>query len=209
MNLALFGATGGLGRAVLDLALARGLGVRAHARTPSVLPEHPALHTVHGDFADVDSIGRTLDGSDAVLSAIGYSKGQDPAIYGAGMRALVDAMHKRELTRLIAISGAGLELPGDDTPLSRRLIITALKLFSPKVLAGKEHEWAALRDTELDWTLVRVARMVDRPPEGDVSVDLEGVKGSPTVAYADVARWMLDQAQARTYVRQAPFVSGG
>jgi len=208
-TLAILGGTGGLGRHLVRRALAADHAVRTLVRSPARLAlSDDRLEVVQGDIADAQAIDSVVEGADAVLWAVGYSKGQDPSVYGDGMRHLVQSMGSQGCRRLVAISGAGLELPGDTSGLGRRMIITMLKLFAGKVLQGKQHEREALRGADLDWTLVRVARMVEREPRGAVRVDRHQVSGSPMVAYADVADWMLEQVDDDSYLREAPFVSG-
>jgi putative NADH-flavin reductase len=209
-TVAVFGATGGLGEKVVEHALERGFGVRAHTRRPDALGSAVGLTVCRGDLADAASIEETVAGSDAVVWCAGHSRGQEPELYGRALGQVMDAMGAHGVRRLVAISGAGLELEGDAGGFGRRVIITLLKLFAGKVLAGKQHEWAAIRDASdgVDWTLVRVARMADREPAGNVAVDLKAVSGSPMVAYADVAAWMLDQLDDDAFVGKAPFVSG-
>jgi len=209
MILTVFGATGGLGKRLVQVAIQQGHEVRAHARTPAKLGiDHPAVIPIRGDLANEDSLREAVIGADAVLSCIGFSKGEDPATYGAGIARIIEAMKSDGIHRFLSISGAGLELPDDHTPFGRRLIIGLLKVFARNVLAGKQHEWQAIRDSGIDWTLVRVARMVDRAPSGVVKVDLHQVSGSPIVAYGGVASWMLDEVNQRNFIQMAPFVSG-
>lgn len=208
MRVALFGATGGLGRHVLRLALDRGHEVSAHVRSPEALGVREGLTTVRGDLTDAASIREAIAGCDAVLSCVGHAKGQDPAVYGEGMRHIVDAMGASGIRRLVSISGAGLELDGDASGLGRRIVILLLRVVAGRVLAGKQREWDVISGADLDWTLVRVARMVERPGAGSVSVDLRRVSGSAIVPYPDVAAWMLDRAADASFLRQAPFVSG-
>lgn len=212
-TLAVLGATGGLGRAVTALSLADGHSVRALARRPDGLTDHDRLHPVQGSFQDPDALRQVLVGADAVLSCVGHTGKQDPAVFGEGMRHLIALLRQPDHTdRLVAISGAGLVLDGDAMPLSRRLILTALKLFSPRVLAGKQAEWEALHGADdVAWTLVRAPRMVKGDaPARPVQADATAVIGKPMVPYPDIARWMIDTALAEppTWVRQAPFLSG-
>ncbi len=207
MQLAVLGATGGLGRQVVRQAKEAGHSVRALIRTPrSDLGE---LDVRVGDLSDADAIRATLEGADAVISCVGVTGKQDPEVFGDGLRTVLATMKELDIRRIVAISGAGLELEGDTGGFGRKVIIFLLKVFSPRVLEGKQLEYEAIAASDRDWTLVRVARMVERPPKGDVRVDLKAVEGSPMVAYADVARWMVQVAEGDRYVRQAPFVSGG
>jgi len=210
MNLSVFGATGGLGSAVIEQALAQGHVVRAQARDPGrVSIAHERLTVVQGGIADRRSVADVIAGSQAVLWCVGVTRRQDPDVFAQGMRHVVDAMREKRVSRLLAISGAGLELPDDESSLGRTLILAALKLFSPRVLEGKRLEHQVLSTVDdLDWTLVRVARMVDKDPSGGVQIGEHAVPGKPVVAYADVATWMLEQVEDRAWVREAPFVGG-
>jgi hypothetical protein len=206
MKVAVFGATGGLGRQVVRQAVGRGWQVVAHVRDPAKLPQQrEAVSVVQGHLSDLDSVQRALEGVDAAITCFGHVKGEEPATYERAMSAIVESLGNR---RLVAISGAGLELPGDEGGLARRLIITALKLFAPGALEGKQREFAVLEASSTPYTAVRVARMVEGSPEGTVAVDPHRVSGKTAVAYADVATWMLDQVHDDTWVRRAPFVSG-
>jgi putative NADH-flavin reductase len=72
VNLLIFGATGGSGRALVEQALARGHVVTAFARNPSkVRTKHPNLRVAKGNVLDPASVEAAIRGQDAVLSALG------------------------------------------------------------------------------------------------------------------------------------------
>jgi putative NADH-flavin reductase len=72
MNLLIFGATGGTGRALVDQALAQGHNVTAFARDPSkVRTTHANLRVVKGDILDYNSVEAAMRGQGAALSALG------------------------------------------------------------------------------------------------------------------------------------------
>lgn len=208
MKIAVLGATGGLGRHVVRAALAGGHTVHALVRDGSKLEPQQGVVVVQGDLSDAAAVRAALAGTEAVVSCVGVVKGGDPEVFRAGMQHVVSAMGELGVRRLVAISGAGLQLEGDASGLGRRVIITLLKLFARDVLRGKELEWEVIRESAVDWTLVRVARMVEGPAKGGVKCDLSKVGGSPMVAYADVAGWMVAAIARPTWVRAAPFVSG-
>ena len=163
---------------------------------------------VQGDFGDAPAVARTLAEADAVINCVGYAKGVPPSTYGEGMRHVIAAMDARGVSRLVSISGAGLEMDGDASGLGRRIIIGLLKTLAKDVLDAKRLEWEVIRDSDVAWTLGRVARMVEKPGRGSVEVALDRVSGSPMVPYPDVAAWMLDQLESDEFLRAAPFVSG-
>ncbi len=72
MNVLIFGATGGTGRALVEQALAQGHIVTAFARDPSkVRTKHPNLRAVQGDILNSASVEAAARGQDVVLSALG------------------------------------------------------------------------------------------------------------------------------------------
>ncbi|WP_431046503.1 NAD(P)-dependent oxidoreductase [Streptomyces sp. P1-3] len=110
-KIALFGATGTIGRRVLDEALSRGHEVTAVVRDPAKLTaDHPKLTVTTGDVLDPASVAAVAKGQDVVVSAVGGGDGPGhqqliPAAARslvAGLRTLGDGA-----PRLIAVGGAG------------------------------------------------------------------------------------------------------
>ena len=72
VNVLIFGATGGTGRALVEQALVQGHAVTAFARNPAkVRTKHPNLRVVEGNVLDPVSVEAAIRGHDAVLSALG------------------------------------------------------------------------------------------------------------------------------------------
>src|SRR5689334_8457369 len=102
MKIALIGATGFVGAAILQEALNRGHEVTAIARNPEKLPAHRNLHIQNADVYNEDAVARSVAGNDAVISAFnpGWS---DPDIYNhqvKGSRAIINGVKKAGITRL-------------------------------------------------------------------------------------------------------------
>ncbi len=67
-----------------------------------------------------------------------------------------------------------------------------------------------IRESELDWTMVRVALLKDRPASGRLNVGLYGhTRHTFAISREDVARFMLDQIASRDFVYKAPGISSG
>lgn len=69
MKIALIGATGFVGSALLQEALVRGHEVTALVRDPEQLGSHPKLHPHKTDVYDAADLARLVVGHDAVISA--------------------------------------------------------------------------------------------------------------------------------------------
>ena len=109
MKIALIGATGFVGSAILQEALQRGHEVTAIVRNPEKVKPHPKLRPNKADVQKGDEVTRSVAGHDAVISAFnpGWS---NPDIYNQqvkGTRAIIDGVKKAGVKRLLFVGGAG------------------------------------------------------------------------------------------------------
>ena len=89
MNILVIGGTSGIGRKVVDEAIARGHGARAMGRSADALPQSiTSLEPFQGDALDADDVRRALAGIDAVVQALGIK--ESVAIALAGGHALFE-----------------------------------------------------------------------------------------------------------------------
>jgi putative NADH-flavin reductase len=163
MRVAVFGATGGTGRAVVEKALARGHQVRAFARHPEALNGLTTrVEVTPGDAHDPFAVRDCVAGCDAVVSALGADDGHSATdVYSAGVKNILDAMRWFEVTRLLCVSDRHLPHPEDAAAAPW----AATKLM-PHPLRHKPYADMALMEhmtwgSHLDWTLVRAARLTD------------------------------------------------
>ena len=107
MNLVIFGSTGGVGRQLVELALAQGHAVTGFARDPAKLDiKHANLKVVQGDVMDFASVERAVQGQEAVLSSLGA--GMKSTIRSEGTRHIIRAMEKAGIRRFVSLSTLGV-----------------------------------------------------------------------------------------------------
>ncbi|GAA2795845.1 NAD(P)H-binding protein [Kitasatospora sp. CM 4170] len=210
MRLTVLGATGGVGRHLVDHALADGHQVTAAVRDPARLPvHHERLTVVTADALDAASLRPVVDGADAVLSGIGASGRTDPLKPAStSARAAVAAMAATGVRRLLVVSAAPLNRTG-----AGQTLLTG-KVFSPllwsvlrDVYTDLEAMERVLRESGLEWTAVRPPRLTDRPGRGRYRHSVESGPPGASVARTDVARAMLDFVTAEETYRHAVGVS--
>ena len=95
----------------------------------------------------------------------------------------------------------------DRPGLVSRVIVFLLKTLQPQVLADAVRHTEQVRASDLDWTIVRVPRLTDKPGTGRVRAGWAGVNTGPMISRADAATFMLDQLESPAHVRQAPMIS--
>ncbi|CAO3423818.1 NAD(P)-dependent oxidoreductase [Azospirillum endophyticum] len=202
------GATGGTGRLIVGQALTRGYDVTALVRSPEKAQGLDGATLVVGDARDETALRRALEGRDAVVSALGtpVSPVREVTLLSSATRALVDAMKAERVTRLVAITGIGAgDSAGHGGLLFDRVIFP---LLLRKVYADKNRQEAIVRDSGLDWVLVRPTVLNDKPGRGAIRAltDLSGFHGG-TIARADVAKFVLDQLRDGTWTHRSPLIT--
>src|SRR3954451_6194820 len=107
MKLTIFAATGGIGRQLLEQALAAGHDVTAVARNPRSLDRKARIVTADLTAADPAVLASAVDGSDAVLSGLGPRKPRSEAgITSRGTEAILTAMQTTGVRRIVVVSAA-------------------------------------------------------------------------------------------------------
>ncbi|MCT9080019.1 NAD(P)-dependent oxidoreductase [Streptomyces fulvoviolaceus] len=208
MDIVVFGANGPTGRQVVEQAGAEGHTVTAVTRRPGGFPlEGPWLRVVEGDVYDPFAVEGVVAGQDAVISALGvpYSK-EEVTVYSAGITHITEAMAKHGVGRLVAVTSTvlfGTPAPGENF-LFRRVLEPALMRFMGRtVYEDMRRMEEIVRETDLDWTVLRPGGLFDAPAVSDYEVGTSRLPGRYT-ARADLAHELLRQAaddrHARAYV---------
>ncbi|WP_282874943.1 NAD(P)-dependent oxidoreductase [Pseudomonas peli] len=109
MKLALIGASGFVGAAVLQEALGRGHQVTGIVRNPAKLPQHAALNAVAGDAYNAEALAAHFKGHDAVIHAFnpGWGTADIRERFIQGSQAIIAASKQADVQRLLVVGGAG------------------------------------------------------------------------------------------------------
>ena len=206
MKLIIFGATGSVGRHLVEQAWAQGHQVTAFVRDPSALDApHQDLALQVGDVFDREAVADAVRGQDAVLIALGA--GRKGTVRSVGTGHIIAAMKRHGVRRLICQSTLGA---GDSRPLLtffwKRIMFG---LLLREAYADHEAQEALVRNSGLDWTIVRPGAFTDGPVTGaykhgfpPTETDLE-----LKISRADVASFMLRQLTGTAYLHRAPGLS--
>ena len=198
MNLFILGATGGIGRHLLQLALERGHQVTAYVRSPQKINiQHPKLTVVPGDVFNAGQMARAMAGHDAVLSSFGPLDIRSSTLRRQFGSALAAVMRKSAVRRVELVSAAFLFR--DLGMFSRFLKATLFRQMIPD-MAGMETE---IYQSDLDWTIVRPPRLTNGPARhsyrvADGSLPQRGF----LISRADVAHFMIGEVENPTHLKQ-------
>ena len=206
MRVTILAATGRIGSLAMTEALARGHDLILLSRRPPTTPGIEHASTIIGDVADPDALRRAVTGSAAVIAALGPRTNtlEDELALEFGMRHLVAAMQAVGVSRLIALSGAAVDVPGDAKPVIDRVASRIVRLVARHVVGAKQREFDVFSASALAWTALRPPIVMDGAPRGYRLS--ERLRPGARVTRADVAAALVDQIADESFIRKAPFV---
>lgn len=205
MVIAVFGASGKVGRLVVAEALARGYQVRGFVHSHNTLTEHPNLSVIRGDIYDAQSVSLAIQGCQAIVSALGSWGTSNKDIVATGTRHIIPAMQAYGIERIVSLTGADA-FDIDERPSVLRGCSHALAgLIAGKILADGEEHIRLLRSSSLDWTVLR-APVMTNSARIFYKLSMQPTTHWQTIPRKAVAKAMIDQVDGPGYSGAAPFL---
>lgn len=208
MKIAIIGATGFVGSAVLNEALNRGHQVTAIVRNINKITiKNDKLTAVSVDAGDSDNLAKVLAGHDAVVSA--YNAGwTNPNLYNdfiKGSEAIQQAVKLSGVKRLLVVGGAGsLEVaPGVqivDTPQFPAE-------WKSGATAARDYLNILKKETGLDWTFISPAANLHpgkRTGNFRIGTDNPVVdeNGKNEISVEDMAAAIIDELENNRFIKR-------
>lgn len=211
MNIALIGASGFVGAAILKEALNRDHNVTAIVRHPEKIEvRHDHLTIEKADVLDVAQVTKAVNGKDAVISA--YNSGwTNPDIYAEfirGSKAIQAGIKASDVKRYIVIGGAGsLEVaPGlqaVDTP-------DFPAAYKPGAAAARDYLNIIKEEKDLDWTFFSPAFEMGPQTSGirkgsyrtSLDTPVFDTNGKSILSVEDLAVVIIDELENAQHIRQ-------
>ena len=210
-RLLIIGASSGIGYHAVQSALEHGHAVRALARSArQMTTDHALLEKIDADATDPDSLRPAVAGVDAVILAIGAAKSLQRTfrpvhLFSASTAALLTEMRRAEVTRLVAVTGFGAGDSRQAQSLPERLIHRALLGHA---YDDKDRQEAMIRDSGLDWLIVRPTILTNGRGQGRYRVLLDPKDWrNGLISRRDVADFLVSEAVEPQYHHQTPVLT--
>ena len=199
MRVIVFGATGKTGQHVCRQALEQGHEVTAFTRSVGKIDDSvPNLRVAQGNAADAESVSAAVVDHDAAIIALGSNGLRDKTTLSVGTKNIVDGMSRHNGGRLVVLSAAGVGESWGQTPWMARIVF---KTMLRNIYHDHEAQEAAVKESSLDWTIVRAAILKDDPASGHYTASNTVKVGN--ISRADVADFLVKQVGDEAYLRQA------
>jgi len=207
MKIALIGATGFVGSAILKEALYRAHEVTAIVRNSDTLTPHEKLRSMKGDVYNEDEVVRLVAGHDAVISAFnpGWS---NPDIYSQqikGTHSIINGVKKSGVKRLLFVGGAGsLEV----TPGVQSVDMPGFPAeYKQGALATREALNMLRKESGLEWSFLSPSADLfpgQRTGRFRLGTDqlLTNAQGESRISVEDYAMAMINEVEKPQHIRR-------
>ena len=208
MKLIIFGATGMVGKQLVQQALFGKNHVKAFGRNVHTTDylETENLELVQGALFDESEVYKAIKDCDAVLSAIGGSMDGTDKTRTLGMKNIIKQMQKAGVKRIIAIGGLGV-LNADENSL----LVDKDDYPAEYKAVGFEHKKAyeLLNESGLDWTFVCPPNIINEGPTGSyvTKADYPPDENKYKINAGDLAMMMLNELAKNEYVKHRVGIS--
>jgi putative NADH-flavin reductase len=209
MNVVIFGASGGVGRCLVERAIAQGHHVTAAVRNPAHMHMvHERLRVLPCDVLDAASVSQAVAEQDVVFCTLGADSRRGPTtLYSAGAHNVLQGMQAHQVRRLIFLSNFGV-LGETAQDVRGAALLFLVKRFIPHTLADHRRALEEIRAHAPEWIVVRALSLTNSSWTGRYRIAVDGlpVKGT-RIARADVADFMIRQVTSDDYVYKVPAIA--
>jgi putative NADH-flavin reductase len=208
MKIVVFGASRGVGLEVVKQALKAGHSVTAFVRSPEMfLLKDTNLTVFKGDSMNAEAVEKAIAGQDAVISALGPTRPPVPHMMEISAKNIVAGMKKHDVRRLVSTTGAGVRQPEDQPKFIDHFIGFLLNLLAKDVVLDSAANVKVIRESDLDWTVVRFPRLVDGEHKGGYQVGYVSKSSGTQLSRADGADFVLKELTEMKWLKKLPVVS--
>lgn len=210
MQITVFGASGKVGRLVVQGALERGYKVVAVVHKHDPFEKTDKLRVVKGDIYSGQDVTKAIKGSRVLVSCLGSWGRKTPSgnrnVLTSAMLEILPAMKAQKIERIVTLTGSGALAPDAPRTWAHRWFMRLMTPFpAGKVFRDGEDHMKLLRGSGLAWTTIRSPIMNNR--HGN-SYALGTGNGNHylTISRQAVANAMLDQLESLQWLHQAPVI---
>lgn len=205
MKIAVVGASGHVGKVLVEEAVSGGYEVTALVRDKSKADFSEVVKVVEVDLFNKEALVQAFSSVEVVISAYGPRPGSEPDLIAAS-RNLVDAAKAAKVNRLIAVGGAGGLLVAEGV----RLVDTGnlpkewLPIVDAHIEAIKIYE----DEKELNWTVLKPAAFFEsgeRTGKFRIGKDylIADSKGNSRISFQDYAIALFDELKKSEFIKSS------
>jgi putative NADH-flavin reductase len=206
MNIVVFGASGKVGRLVVNRLIEQNHKVTAFVHKNNPFEANKRLMIMKGNIYSQEDIDKAIKGCNIVISTLGSWNTPKKNILTSGMEIIIPSMKKHNINRIITLTGADAQSKQDKISPTSLMTHFIFGLIARKVLIDGERHLQILEASDLNWTTIRSPRMRNSDSSGKYLLDFNYPKPWQSVSRRDVAKAICDLVDNKGFLGKSPFI---
>jgi putative NADH-flavin reductase len=203
MNITIIGASAGIGLEAVKRGLDRNHSITTLSRSDIEIEEKKSLKVILGDATNKADLLSSIQNADAIIVTLGTSKNMNATTLFSDFAQLMVEIHKENKIDIpfIFVTGFGA---GESKNYVPWLVKMFLKYFLKDVYADKTKMEEIVTNSDLNWTVVRPGRLLDKELTEKYRIENKLFKGINIggINRADVADFLIKQAEEQTELKK-------
>ena len=199
MNITIIGASAGIGLEAVKIGLNRNHAITTLSRTEIEIEEKKSLNVILGDATNKADLLKSIQNADALIITLGTGKNMKATTLFSDFAKLIVEIHRENKINVpfIFVTGFGA---GESKNYVPWLVKMFLKYLLKDVYADKTKMEEIITHSDMNWTVVRPGRLLDKELTEKYRVENKLFKGINIggINRADVADFLIKQAENQT-----------
>ena len=209
MNITIIGASAGLGLETVKRGLHRNHSITTLSRSEINIEEKKSLTMILGDATNKADILNSIQNAEALIITLGTGKNMKATTLFSDFAKLIVEIHKENKIDIpvIFVTGFGA---GESKNYVYWLVKMFLKYLLKDIYADKTKMEEIITNSDLNWTVVRPGRLLDKELTEKYRIENILFKGINIggINRADVADFLIKQAEKQTELKKYIGISG-
>jgi len=203
MNITIIGASGGLGLETVKRGLNRKHTITTLSRTEIKIEEKKSLKMIIGDATNKTDLFNSIQNAEAIIVTLGTAKNmKSTTLFSDFAKLMVEINRENKIhVPFIFVTGFGA---GESKNYVSWFIKLFLNYLLKDVYADKTKMEEIITESNLNWTVVRPGRLLDKELTEKYRVENKLYKGINIggINRADVADYLIKQAENQTELKK-------
>ncbi len=203
MNITIIGASAGIGLETVKRGLNRNHSITTLSRSEINIEEKQSLNMILGDAINKADLFKSIQNADALIITLGTGKNMKPTTIFSDFAKLILEIHNENKITIpfIFVTGFGA---GESKNYVPWLVKMFLKYLLKDVYADKTKMEELITHSDLNWTVVRPGRLLDKELTEKYRIENKLFKGINIggINRADVADFLIKQAENQTELKK-------
>ena len=203
MNITIIGASAGIGFETVKRGLNRNHSITTLSRSEIEIEEKKSLHMILGDATNKADLKNSIQQADAIIVTLGTGRNMKATtLFSDFAKLIVEINREKKMdVPFIFVTGFGAGESKNYVPWIVKLF---LKYLLKDVYADKTKMEEIITNSDLNWTVVRPGRLLDKELTEKYRIENTLFKGINIggINRADVADFLIKQAEKQTELKK-------